>query len=161
MQSDSLPKGLFGQKTASLCFVNLLFLYIKPEYQHRISDNVRQKIELCPMKTASKRAQLSGLKLQKQKSHRRLKTLLLCFFLLTLLIDNSLMQFLYILNRTMCLSKNILCKYFVVVFCHVQHSFSSKSISHGITQRQKNKENINQDSLLQERKITDNLFVNF
>ena len=41
---------------------------------HRTSDNVRQKNELYPTKTTSKRTRLPGVKLKKIISYRRLKT---------------------------------------------------------------------------------------
>ena len=46
----------------------------RTEYYHRKSDNVRQKIELCPTKAASQRTHLSGVKLIFFISYRRFKT---------------------------------------------------------------------------------------
>ena len=82
------------------------------------------KIELCPKEAASQWTKLSGVKLNKIISYQRLKTQkhsvsigLYCFgVFMKILIDNLLMQFFHIPNRTMCLSKKVLYQLFAVFF---------------------------------------------
>ena len=54
-------------------------------------------------------------------------------FFMNILIDNLLMQFFHIPNRTMWSSKKILYLYFVGFFCPAWDSFSSQNILYIIT----------------------------
>ena len=98
----------------------------RPEYQHRTLDNVLQKLELCPTKAASQRTQLSGVKLKifflsyrPLKTNKHLVSIGLSrglFFLMNILIDNLLMQLLYIQIHKMYFNEKILYQYFFFSF---------------------------------------------
>ena len=61
---ETTPRTSWGVTDRNLEYA-VVKQHRKPGYVHRTSDNVLQKIELCPTKAASQRTRLSCLKLKK------------------------------------------------------------------------------------------------